>query len=536
MVSTWEIFANSIIKYVNIINTHSTCLLAVTNAVENPFFVHCCTIIVVFFSTIDMQLSSKSSCGVITIFRMLCIVAVMAVVIVYKLRETVTIPQLISNFTPSNTSVIQTHPLINQSTSEVKQISPVGQNMTIFQTNTRADAIQHTSPLLNQSTSEIKEARSPPVGYMIVLDFADQATGAFLNLVSLMCLSSAVGGVRVVEPFLSESIVGLNVSANWRDEVRLSDVFDSSELNHYAKSRGLESLVPFETFLKGTPRKLLIAQYRCKGYHVCRTCGHEDVLEQGRMFARLNGFEMVGHVCLDYGSSASMNFAEFKRQLYSKYSKSEVVVMFPLFGGVAGYEGHRLNVRPSRCHRGVFLNVEPHIKPSKLAITSAENYIDKFLGGSNQYMSVMVRFEMVLGSKSPAEINDCFIHLKAKVNEVKSKFNMNKVVLCLDVGKYGSLYLHYKSTRLDNILPQVNSFISQSVQEGLNLTGLDRMFTDTSLKPNAGFVAVMQKALAARGEVLVLLGDRSRFQLSTESMYKTLHKNWNIVKLGKSCE
>ena len=483
-----------------------------------------------------MQLSSKSSCGVITIFRILCILAVMAVVLDYKLRETVTMPQIISNFTPSNTSVIQTHPLINQSTSEVKQVTPtVGQSTTIFQTNTRADPIQHTSPLLNQSISEIKEARSPPVGYMIVLDFADQATGAFRSLVSLMCLSSAVGGVRVVEPFLSESIVGLNVSANWRDEVRLSDVFDSSELNHYTKSKGLESLVPFETFLKNTPRKLLIAQYRCKGYHVCRTCGHEDVLEQGRTFARLNGFEMVGHVCLNYSSSASMDFAEFKRQLYSKYSKSEVVVMFPLFGGVADYEGHRLNVRSSRCYRG-FNDVVPHIKPSKLAITSAENYIDKFLGGNNHYMSVMVRFEMVLGSKSPAEINDCFTHLNRKVNEVKSKFNMNKVVLCLDVGKYGSLYLHYKSRHLNNILPQVNSFISQSIQEGMNLTDLDKMFTETSLKPNAGFVAVMQKVLAARGEVLVLLGDRSVFQSSTESMYKALHKKWNIVKLGKSCE
>ena len=81
----------------------------------------------------------------------------------------------------------------------------------------------------------------------------------------------------------------------------------------------------------------------------------------------------------------------------------------------------------------------------------------------------------------------------------------------------------------------MNSFISQSVQEGMNLTGLDRMFTETSLKPNAGFVAVMQKVLAARGEVLVLLGDRSVFQSSTESMYKALHKKWNIVKLGKSC-
>ena len=447
--------------------------------------------------------SQPNSYSIIT-FRILCFITLITVVaIVYKHDKTVTQHQ--------------------------------HENTTADNTNTKF--MQTESQLTNQPTQSTKKVDSP-IGYMIGLDFSDQGTGAYVNLMSLLCLSSELGGVRVVEPFFVGSKVGLDVGANWTDQVMFSDVFDSGEFHRYAKSKHFGSLVPFETFLKNTPHKVVTAQYKCTGY-VCRTCGHEDVLEQGRTFARMNGFEMVDHICLDYGSKGLMNFAEFKRQLYSKYNKSEVVVIFPLFGGVAHgkttkKEGFRLNLSPSKCQRSNISQVISHIKPSGLSNTSAENYINKFLNTSSHYMSVMVRFELVLRSKSFTGIKDCFVHLNKKVEEVKSEFRIEHIVLCLDVGKYGS-YSYQHS--YDKFLPQINSLISQTLKEGMNLTDLDKMYTDTALKPNAGFVAVMQKVIAARGEVLVLLGGGSSYQRSTESMYKNLHKtNKGIVKLTNSCK
>ena len=451
--------------------------------------------------------SQPNSYSIIT-FRILCFITLITVVtIVYKHDKTVTQHQ------HENTTAYY------------------------FVDNTSFKFLQTQSLLTSQPTQSTKKV-NPPIGYMIGLDFSDQGTGAFVNLMSLLCLSSQLGGVRVVEPFLVGSRIGLDVSANWTDQVMFSDVFDSGEFHRYAKSKHFGSLVPFDTFLNNTPRKVVTAQYKCTGYHVCRTCGHEDVLEQGRTFARMNGFEMVGHICLDYGSKGLMNFAEFKRQLYSKYNKSEVVVIFSLFGGVAHgktteREGFRLNMSPSKCQRSTIWQVTSHIKPSGLPKTSAENYINKFLNGSNHYISVMVRFEMVLRSKSSSQIENCFARLNKKVKEVKSKFGIEHIVLCFDVGKYGSYTYrnHYRK-----LLPQIDSFVSQTVQGAKNLTDLDKMYTDTALKPNAGFVAVMQKVIAARGEVLVLLGGESTYQRSTESMYKNLHKKKkNIVKLSNSC-
>ena len=450
--------------------------------------------------------SQPNSCSSYA-FRILCVTTLVVVVMLYKNEERVA----------RYPSKIRSAYIVVNSTS--------------------AKVIQNKSLLTNQPTQSTKNI-NPLIGYMIGLDFSDQGTSAFANLMSLLCLSSELGGVRVVEPFLVGSRIGLDVGANWTDQVMFSDVFDSGEFHRYAKSKGFGSLVPFETFLKNTPRKVVTAQYKCTGYHVCRTCGHEDVLKQGRTFARLNGFEMVGHICLDYGSKGLMNLTEFKSQLYRKYNKSEVVVMFPIFGGVepgktSELHGFRLNMSPSKCQRSNLWQVNSHIKPSGLPKTSAENYINKFLNRSNHYMSVMVRFEMVLGSKNFTGIKDCFDHLNKKVQEVKSEFGIEHVVLCLDVGKYGSYtYQHY----YDKFLPQINSLISQTVKEGMNLTDLDKMYTDTALKPNAGFVAVMQKVIAARGEVLVLLGGGSSYQRSTESMYKSLHKkNISIVKLTNSC-
>ena len=407
-----------------------------------------------------------------------------------------------------------------------------------FMDNTNTTLMQSEYLPTNQPTQSTKKV-NPPVGYMIGLDFSDQGTGAYVNLMSLLCLSSQLGGVRVVEPFFVGSKVGLDVGANWTDQVMFSDVFDSGEFHRYAKSKGFGSLVPFETFRKNTPGRVVTAQYKYTGCHVCRTCGHEDVLEQGRTFAKMNGIEKVDHICLDYGSKGLMNFTEFKGQLYSKYNKSEVVVIFPLFGGVAHgkttkKEGFRLNLSLTKCQRRNIRKEINIIKPSGMSNTSAENYINKFLNRSNHYMSVMVRFELVLRSKSLTGIKDCFARLNKKVEEVKSKFDIEHIVLCLDVGKYGS-YSYQHS--YDKFLPQINSLISQTLKEGMNLTDLDKMYTDTALKPNAGFVAVMQKVIAARGEVLVLLGGGSSYQRSTESMYKNLHKtNKSIVKLTNSCE
>ena len=373
-------------------------------------------------------------------------------------------------------------------------------------------------------------------GYWIGLHFSDEGTGAFMNLMSFLCLASSVGGVRVVEPFVFGSYVGQNVSANWTNEVPFSEVFDSVEFHRSAKTHSFSSLVPFRTFLKDAPRKVLIGQYKCTDLSLCRTCGHKDVLEQGRIFSKLNGFEMVGHACIDYRSSGKMTLEEFTSKLYRTYNKSEVVVLFPLFGGVTYFkkEGFRLFLNLQKCTRSseVF-NIN---KPSKLVIASANNYIHQYLEGA-PYISLMVRFELVINNKTKWKVfvKTCLDHLQKKVNDIKLKYGIRNIALCLDIGTYGSVFFRTKKPfYVKQILPHINQFISQTVKEGMTLSDWDYTFTNTTLRKNPGFVAVMQKTIASKADVLVLLGPSS-FQRSAESMFLHSHSKKDVIHLGKSC-
>ena len=56
-----------------------------------------------------------------------------------------------------------------------------------------------------------------------------------------------------------------------------------------------------------------------------------------------------------------------------------------------------------------------------------------------------------------------------------------------------------------------------------------RTFTNATLIDNPGFVAMMQKTIAARGDVLVLLGGNSNFQSSALELHQSMHKSVNEI-------
>ena len=131
-----------------------------------------------------------------------------------------------------------------------------------------------------------------------------------------MCFASEVGGVRVVEPFKVGSTLGKNVSASWKDEVKFSDIFDKNLVQRFAHSKMYSALVSYDVFLEDAPRRLLVAQYKCEA-SFCIPCGHEKALEKGRIFSEINGFELVGQVCLNYGPRGVMTIKEVEETLYA---------------------------------------------------------------------------------------------------------------------------------------------------------------------------------------------------------------------------
>ena len=217
-------------------------------------------------------------------------------------------------------------------------------------------------------------------GYMLVIRYSDQITAGTTNLQSLMCLAKKIGGVQVVEPFVTGgSLLGLNVSANWTKEVTMSDLFDYNVWKHANPFKKYGELASFKDLMQNGPRKLVMVQY-CFYASFCYPCKHKDVVLKSRMFCKLNNFELVGHECFSYKKEKMISFSLIKNLLYSKYSKSEVVVMFDVFGGILSrtynsHESYRFFANVSECTLGNAGNFSA-LRPSQflqMLINSSKN-------------------------------------------------------------------------------------------------------------------------------------------------------------------
>ena len=407
--------------------------------------------------------------------------------------------------------------------------------------------VQELLPTISGGNT-VPMSQEDKVGYFLALDFSDQGTGSYINIISFLCFASELGGVRVVEPFLVGSVFGQFVHATEAEETKFSDVFDYDVFKSFVLSKNYSPPVSYDTFLKNAPRKLLLAQYQCFGER-CKSCGHEDVLEKGRMFSEMNGFEMVGHVCLKYRHNWTLTYTEIEQQLYATYNRSEVVVLFVRFGGIQagrfnGKGGYTLLMSPTSCDRKQYFALSK-IRPSQLVITSADNYIYKYLK-DKQYISVMVRIEKIYRTKphikrnftdiAPALTKSCVRFLLRKLAFLKKKHAISATFLCLDVGDYGSTMFRDEQY-LTPILPYFDNLVSQTISHGMTLSEWDKTFGTVALRQDPGFIAVMQKVIAARGKVLVLMGGASTFQASTKEMYNSLHPEYykRLYDYGQTC-
>ena len=369
-------------------------------------------------------------------------------------------------------------------------------------------------------------------GYMFTLFFHDQVTGAFMSLMSLACFTSKIGNIRVVEPFVFGSRLGLHVNANLTNATRLTDLFDIRGAHELAKKKHFSfDVVSFEDFLKDAPRKLLIAD------HIGGRCGHQN---KGKIFAEQNGFELVGSVCLHYDQSGRTPLREIEKQIYHKYSKAELTVMFNTFGGLESGRFNPANVHrlyialPQECYRRDN-RIYSVMKPSSLVTQCADRFIQTYMQ-HKKYVSVMIRLESILppGTKGIKQIEGakkCLERFSQRLSAIKDKYGVNYVFMCLDVGKYGSDIM---AKGVSGLRPVYDSFLSQTI--GMTLSEYDSTFTNITARDNSGFVSMVQKTIAAKGEVLVLVGKGSSFHSSAKVLYDQLSKKNHVIKIEKSCK
>ena len=265
-------------------------------------------------------------------------------------------------------------------------------------------------------------------------------------------------------------------------------------------------------------------------------------------FCKFNGFELTGKICISYNQNKWLTLEILKKQLYSHYKKSEVVILFDVYGGIVkgqySYEkGYRLYVKEDTdCDRWHYYNSPSSLHPSKLILSDAAKYIKENLNGTHSYISVMLRMERILlrarSMKEPPSTtaHKCLKNALLALKILMWRTGVKSVFFSLDVGTYGSNTIPTNSTANRIIQRQVEEFMSAVYGRTSTLAEYDESFSIFSVM-SSGYIALVQKTVAAMGEILVLIGSKSgsSFQISTKSLYRRYHTKHQIFELSKTC-
>ena len=132
--------------------------------------------------------------------------------------------------------------------------------------------------------------------------------------------------IRVVEPFLRRSVLGINLNAleNNQDDdnsVRLSDIVDIARWEDIAKDKKLSSQTTWEHFIKDAPRKLILVFKTTDG-----PIFHNSIAS----FAEQYDFKIVRNISVE---DKILQKDYFKKLIYGDNVPHNVVVIFKRWGG-----------------------------------------------------------------------------------------------------------------------------------------------------------------------------------------------------------
>ena len=420
------------------------------------------------------------------------------------------------------------------------------------------------APQLTRPTRVVKGAGS----YIVSTHYSDQLTGSVFNLFSLQCWAGSLkmNKVFVVEPFIrGGSILGVNLSKRipevfyearadkyitapilniGRTEhfdsdniIRLRDIYSLTEWNDISQIHNYSPLVSWRNFVQNAPRNLILVDRLCHSGGMCMgECNMPDdefdsfyeskyFLDSAIPFARNNNFEIVRKVCID--PSKLMTNNEFTRFIYGNHSINETTVLFNHWGGIERTKSlYRIPISDLyQCSRH-YINFEPRY--SSMLELDHRKYVKKFFPAGLKYISVMLRLEQLivyhrLLTKSIAlqrvHVMRCVDNLLRKVELVTKKTNIDYLFLAMDCGKHGSQKYRGPKNNLTVMIDEACQTLYNSLYGNTStLTEWEHSFDSVASFHVPGYIALLQKNIAAGGDPLILAGGGA-FQASARKLH-----------------
>ena len=392
--------------------------------------------------------------------------------------------------------------------------------------------------------------------YMLADDYWEQQSSGSRNLHLLQCWAGQLN-LSVVEPFMQDSSLRTHLTSlhplnkQGQPELRFGDLFDLQAWNKDSRELGYAGLEPWEDFLTNSPKDIITVQFKYAYSDEVRAnknrlrqnplidlksryttgCLKGWPKEQQIQFLRSQNFRIVRDVCFNFEYGDFLTSDEFFRHIYAHYAPRNVTVVFKQWRGTGGIG--RVLVKESLCHNAF---TQEHIAPSRRLISDAQSYIQKYLSDrNNNYIAIMARLEKSkITLRRDGIVGYCLNKIISYWENLRADSGLNTTFLSIDIGKYGSNSFRNTGDKSD-LSTEFKRFFTKLYNSSSSISSWEHGFEEISRSVDAGYIALLQKAIVTRAKCVIFVGGGS-FQKHALHLYQTLHPTQErCIHIVKEC-
>ena len=432
---------------------------------------------------------------------------------------------------------------------------------------THQRSISTQANVLKRQLKELKRQVEATGGYVLADDYWEQQNSGCRNLQSLQCWAAKLN-MKVVEPFLVNSVLHTLPSSATPSWLRYSQMFDMSEWNRESVRLNHSILEPWEEFLAKAQRRVISVEFQhaySKDVKRKQAKLNAKPLQEVKIecepqagwpktgqitLLKSHNFTIVRKVCLNFEFGKYLSLKEFRDAILGDYSPNEVTIIFRQWRGL-GIVG-RILVRDSGC---VNTGIQENMRPSQRLYDDASKYVSTYLSGNHSkytlprqsaslqqfssdggYIAVMARLEKSKLSFNKREgiVPFCLEQTIKYTRKLVEDSGIGMTFLSIDIGKYGSNSFRNTGDS-SNLREEFAKFFMNFYGGKLTIHEWESTFEDIAHTEDSGYIALLQKMIVVRAKCVIFIGGGA-FQKHALNLYQSSRpKGEWCIRIIKEC-
>ncbi|XP_065907920.1 uncharacterized protein [Dysidea avara] len=439
-------------------------------------------------------------------------------------------------------SIISNEMILNSFPKEIEYVNGTEENETdnsVFRHN--GVQLKEFMNIINVSkpktTSEVTNVKlSSPITFrkfVICFSYWEQQTNAVLNLWSFQKWANQSGHFSVVEPFVSNSVLGFSDNQlnkhDFTTSLRFRDYFDIERWTNGTAKYSIPPLVSWDNFIQHASKEIIVVltafDANPGGYYIGGNinknyrCSSESRQHIGNINSLLSflGLKVVKTLCYAYYKKTNnKRLSEFN---FNLELKRNATILFSFWRGI---EPGRITMDEPLLWRQRETDVLSMLFPSPRIMYSSKNYLKSVLNVSFQeytaivFRSVRRQQEMRASGYSLTKVLESYYKCFSQLPDMLKSLGL-KPFLATDLGRFGDQTQQFARNkdlfqRALNAVYSSSKMISEYEEEFIKAAD---GVTDT------GYIGGMQKAIALNAKCIIMMGGFSTYQSSIVNHYKS---------------